>query len=212
MMAAQASMLLASATPIPSSPMFELRAKKRRQRRLMAQEQQQRAAQEAEEEARSDAFAYVVDFLHASEWSTQMDNISVVWDVMPTLDTLETYGNLGEQDGTVACRRLFKAAVIWDQLGHALWLTLRELVEQKRMALASVVESASWTSMNGRTLTTVSSGDNSVTTNGSRRSSRRTSEDSMRSEGSSFGSDPTAGHIPHRGSIPRMLSRFTARR
>lgn len=83
---------------------------------------------------RSQAWVYLEDFLHNSQWSDQMDRITIVRDAVPTMPELNAYGDLDEEEGTRACRRLFKAVVIWDELGHSLWGTLRAASEQRRIA------------------------------------------------------------------------------
>ncbi|KAJ9423611.1 hypothetical protein QL093DRAFT_2272120 [Fusarium oxysporum] len=46
------------------------------------------------------------------------------WENLPSLGELESFARLDKTAGTQACRRLFKAVVIWDDLGLDLWETL----------------------------------------------------------------------------------------
>ncbi|KAG5975725.1 hypothetical protein E4U58_000065 [Claviceps cyperi] len=135
MMVVQTTKLANTAIPLPmrhhSTPFFEFPHKKRKQRRMLEEEQRQKALFEAEEESRSRAWDYIVDFLQASEWSDQMDQITVVYDAVPTMEELESFGALDEKEGTRASRKLFKAPVVWDELGHGLWKVL-SATEQKR--------------------------------------------------------------------------------
>ncbi|KAG5955805.1 hypothetical protein E4U57_003128 [Claviceps arundinis] len=135
MMVMQTTKLANTAIPIPmrhhSTPFFEFPHKKRKQRRMLEEEQRQKALFEAEEESRSRAWDYIVDFLQASEWSDQMDQITVVYDAVPTMEELVSFGALDEKEGTRASRKLFKAPVVWDELGHGLWKVL-SASEQKR--------------------------------------------------------------------------------
>ncbi|OAA51539.1 hypothetical protein NOR_00132 [Metarhizium rileyi] len=202
--------MAASATPIPirhhSAPFFELPHKRRKQRRLLEQEQRQQALLEAEEESRSEAWTYIIEFLQDSEWCSQMGQITVVYDAVPTMETLESYSFLGEKEGTIACRRLFKAPVVWDELGHGLWKVLRSLADQKRATLDGMAKASSWSS--------ATDSSNSIT--GSRRlSSRRSSEDSCATtmSGDSVSRHASIGSSPSRkGSVPRIFSRIAARR
>lgn len=115
---------------------FELPHKKWRRRRvttdLMHQQEQDRAAREAEMESRARACNYLSTFLHSSPWTDQLDQITIVWDSVPSMEELESYGELDEKEGTHNCRRLFKAVVIWDELGHLLWQTLQDADQQKQ--------------------------------------------------------------------------------
>ncbi|KAG6010203.1 hypothetical protein E4U21_007680 [Claviceps maximensis] len=125
-----------TATPIPirhhNHPFFELPHKKRKQRRLLEEEQRQKALLEAEEQSRSLAWNYIVDFLHASEWCDQVDQITVVYEAVPTMEELESYGELDEKEGTRASRKLFKAPVVWDELGHGLWKLLSAAAAEQK--------------------------------------------------------------------------------
>ncbi|KAH7013207.1 hypothetical protein EDB80DRAFT_365519 [Ilyonectria destructans] len=115
---------------VPKVPLFD--GHKKRKQRRQAQERQQdaimkQAAQEAQEASIEATFQYLNDFLENSIWRDQMDQnqISISWDVLPPMHELRTFGELDEGEGTKACRRLFKAVVIWDDLGHGLWLKLK---------------------------------------------------------------------------------------
>lgn len=78
---------------------------------------------------------YLTNFLQQSQWTDQLDQITIVWDHVPAFEELESYGDLDESDGTRACRRLFKAVVVWDELGNSLWKALRDLADNKHEAL-----------------------------------------------------------------------------
>ncbi|KFA74325.1 hypothetical protein S40288_03698 [Stachybotrys chartarum IBT 40288] len=90
---------------------------------------------QVEESSTARARAFVDDFLHKSPWRDQCDHIAVLWDEVPTMEELEAYGDLDKDEGTRACRRLFKAPVVWDDLGCGLWEKLRVAREQKKAAL-----------------------------------------------------------------------------
>ncbi|XWW94893.1 hypothetical protein V2A60_002842 [Cordyceps javanica] len=132
---------MATLTP-PLSPrrhsggFFELPHKKWRRRRmtinLMQQEERDRAAREAEMASRTRACNYLTTFLHSSPWTDQLDQITIVWDSVPAMEELESYGDLDEKEGTRNCRRLFKAVVVWDEVGHLLWQTLKAASQQRR--------------------------------------------------------------------------------
>ncbi|KAM4063522.1 hypothetical protein HRG_011371 [Hirsutella rhossiliensis] len=125
-----------SSSPSPSpSSFFQLPTRRRKQTRLMEQQKSEQAAVLQEElSLRTQAWVYLEDFLHNSQWSDQMDRITIVRDAVPTMPELNAYGDLDEKEGTRACRRLFKAVVIWDELGHSLWGTLRAASEQRQLA------------------------------------------------------------------------------
>ncbi|KAG5970951.1 hypothetical protein E4U55_001393 [Claviceps digitariae] len=228
MMIVQSAKLATTATSIPmrhhSHPFFELPHKKRKQRRLLEQEQRQKALLEAEEESRSLAWNYIVDFLQASEWCDQMDQITVVYEAVPTMEELESYGELDEKEGTRASRKLFKAPVVWDELGHGLWKLLSATAEEQRRqrrhqqaptimeepAATAAAKSVCWnSSFAGYT-------ELSHSISSSRRSSsRRTSEDSCSTAISQDSMSPrmSLSSSPGRhGSIPRIFSRITSRR
>jgi hypothetical protein len=90
---------------------------------------------EVEEASVGRAQAYVEDFLRRSEWSDQLDSITVHWDAIPNMEELESYGNLDATEGTRNCRRFFTAVVVWDDLGHGLWMRLKKTAEQRKAAL-----------------------------------------------------------------------------
>lgn len=71
------------------------------------------------------AIEYLRDWLDTSEWRTHGHNVSIIEEEVPVLDELEGYGWLNEADGTRACRCLFRAVVVWEQVGHSLWETLQ---------------------------------------------------------------------------------------
>ncbi|KAH7129983.1 hypothetical protein B0J13DRAFT_530056 [Dactylonectria estremocensis] len=105
--------------------------KKRKQRQQEQERRQdailQQAALEAQEVSRDATLKFLYDFLENSIWKDQVDQnqISIAWDQLPSMHELNTYGELDEGEGTKACRRLFKAVVIWDDLGHGLWQKLK---------------------------------------------------------------------------------------
>ena len=98
-------------------------------------EQREEAAQRGEEVSRARARAYLNDFLEKSEWGTRMNQFTVDWDAVPTMEELESYGGLDETEGTRACRKLFRAVVVWDELGNSLWQRLKITSKQKKDAL-----------------------------------------------------------------------------
>ncbi|GAB0137638.1 hypothetical protein EsDP_00005895 [Epichloe bromicola] len=226
MMVAQTAKLATTATPIPirhhSTTFFELPHKKRRQRRLIEEEQRQRALLEAEEESRTRARNYVVEFLQASEWRHQMGQITVVYEAVPTMEELESYGDLDEKEGTRTCRKLFKAPVVWEELGHGLWKVLSAAAEQKLPAVAEEparpAAPVCWNNSFAACADVVS--HSSVVSHFSvgsprRSSSRRSSADSCSTAVSQDSVSPrmSLSSSPGRhGSIPRILSRITARR
>ncbi|OAQ74245.1 hypothetical protein VFPPC_13156 [Pochonia chlamydosporia 170] len=210
MTAVQTARLAATVTPIPirhhSTTFFELPLKKRKQRRILEEEERRRALLEAEEESRSEAWNYIIEFLEVSEWCDQMDQITVVYDAVPTMEELGAYGFLDEKEGTIACRRLFKAPVVWDELGHGLWKLLRSVADQKRAALEEVAKANPWNS--------ASEASNSVASP-RRSSSRRASQDSCATtmSGESVSPHASLSSSPARkGSVPRIFARITARR
>ncbi|PNY27306.1 Uncharacterized protein TCAP_02768 [Tolypocladium capitatum] len=128
-----------TATPLPirhaTSSFFQLSAaKKRTHSRTQEQLQSEHEALEEETALRVQAWLYLGDFLRRSPWEDQMDQIAIVRDAVPTMPQLNSYGGLDEKEGTRACRRLFKAVVVWDELGHSLWKTLRVALEQRQLA------------------------------------------------------------------------------
>lgn len=110
----------------------------------MEQEERNRAAGEADMESRARACNYLSTFLHSSPWTDQLDQITIVWDSVPSMEELESYGELDEKEGTLNCRRLFKAVVVWDEVGHLLWRTLKDAAQQEQQpsptALPTVIE------------------------------------------------------------------------
>ncbi|OAA38212.1 hypothetical protein BBO_07221 [Beauveria brongniartii RCEF 3172] len=98
----------------------------------MEQEERDRAAREADMESRARACNYLSTFLHSSPWTDQLDQITIVWDSVPSMEELESYGELDEKEGTLNCRRLFKAVVVWDEVGHLLWRTLKDAAQQEQ--------------------------------------------------------------------------------
>lgn len=120
-------MLRGPSTAGPKVPLFG-GPKKRKQKQQMQDDKkalQEQARQQAIEEAAFAVKAETADFLtyylERSAFRDQSDLISIAWENLPSLSQLESYGDLDSTDGTRACRRLFKAVVIWDELGHDLW-------------------------------------------------------------------------------------------
>ncbi|KAI9150244.1 hypothetical protein HJFPF1_10002 [Paramyrothecium foliicola] len=132
--------------PMLRSPtVFGLPARGRRQQTLRTEsdsemddlmlERRQKRALEVEEASVGRACAYIEDFLNKSEWSDQLDSITVHWESIPTMEELESYGTLDATEGTRMCRRFFTAVVVWDDLGHGLWMRLKKTSEQRKAAL-----------------------------------------------------------------------------
>ncbi|UNI18013.1 hypothetical protein JDV02_004314 [Purpureocillium takamizusanense] len=126
---------------------FQLPTTRRRhkQTRLIEQQQQLEQAAAAHEQAnlRAQAWLYINDFLDtSSDWSEMREQIAIVCEAVPTMPELNAYGELDEKEGTVACRRLFKAPVVWDRLGHSLWKTLHAAADQR--AIARKLFEADW--------------------------------------------------------------------
>lgn len=103
-----------------------------RERKQRRQEQEraqvailERAALEAEEYAKAETFEFLQSWLENSVWRDQLEQISITQQNLPPIDELWSFGELPETEGTHACRRLFKAVVIWDDLGHGLWQMLK---------------------------------------------------------------------------------------
>ncbi|PHH60966.1 hypothetical protein CDD81_981 [Ophiocordyceps australis] len=160
-----------------SSSLFQLPITRRRKQNQLL-EQRQRSEQEAavqQEEAalRSQAFVYLDDFLQNSpEWQEHAYRITIVDDAVPTMPELNAYGDLEEKEGTRACRRLFKAVVIWDELGRSLWRTLRLASEQRQQAQRQYELARSTLVMGVATPGGVFAGDDALSVVSSRRSSQ----------------------------------------
>lgn len=124
---------MSSISPSPcssrSASIFELPRKKWKTRKSSTSTTDSALSTEAmeriEEENRKWVRTYLVNFLQQCAWNDQLEQISINWEYVPSMQELESYGRLSESEGTRACRKLFKAAVIWDDLGHALWKTLQ---------------------------------------------------------------------------------------
>ncbi|KAJ6438843.1 Cocaine esterase [Purpureocillium lavendulum] len=127
-----------SSSSSSTASFFQLPTTKRRnkQTRLMEQQQMDQAAAAHEEATlRAQAWLYINDFLDTSpDWSGMREQIAIVCEAVPTMPELNAYGELDDKDGTRACRRLFKAPVVWDELGHSLWKALRDAAEQRDLA------------------------------------------------------------------------------
>lgn len=162
-----------------TSSLFQLSAAKDRiHSRLQGQLQSENAALREEVMLRGQAWLYLEDFLRRSPWEDIMDQIAIVRDAVPTMPELNSYGGLDEEEGTKACRRLFKAVVVWDELGHSLWETLRAASEQRRLAQRQFEQAAALDAC----------ADDDFYISASRRSSRRAS-------GASDASDASEGSV-----------------
>ncbi|KOS22165.1 hypothetical protein ESCO_001495 [Escovopsis weberi] len=142
---AEAAIEYYSSVSSSSSSFTTEKPQKRRRISRRAAEQQAREQQELEArqkheaESRALALEYVQDFLQDSEeWADRMDFISIIYDAVPTMEELFSYGALDSSEGTRACRRLFKAVVIWDELGLSLWQKLAASEEAAAANSASV--------------------------------------------------------------------------
>jgi hypothetical protein len=76
---------------------------------------------EAQAMVKFETFDYLHHFIHNSEWKNFAEQITIDWESLPPKSEVESYGKLNKAEGTRACRKLFKAAVIWDDLGCSLW-------------------------------------------------------------------------------------------
>ncbi|CAM1505770.1 Fc.00g114070.m01.CDS01 [Cosmosporella sp. VM-42] len=116
---------MATVTPAPAHiPLFDRPKLRKQQREVKARMQdklREQAALEAQEIAKFETFDFLMGFLHGSEWKDLSDSITIAWDVLPTMQELQTLGRLDKVEGTRACRKLFKVAVVWDDLGCSLW-------------------------------------------------------------------------------------------
>jgi hypothetical protein len=113
---------------MPTSVLFS--GHRERKQRRQEQERAQvaileRAALEAEEYAKAETLEFLESWLINSVWSDQVEQISITRENLPPIDELWSFGDMAETQGTHACRRLFKAPVIWDELGHSLWQMLK---------------------------------------------------------------------------------------
>ena len=105
--------------------------KRRKQRQQQEQEQKDKeeklrlqALEEAEFATKAETSDFLLYYLERSPFKDQSDQISIAWENLPSLSELESFADLDKTAGTQACRRLFKAVVIWDDLGLDLWETL----------------------------------------------------------------------------------------
>lgn len=105
-------------------------------------EEQARTAHLLEETSKERASNFLHAFLEIAGWREESDFITVLEDLVPTMEELVAYGELSEKEGTRACRRLFKAVLIWDKIGHSLWLNLRETFNYKQEEARREVASA----------------------------------------------------------------------
>ncbi|KAM5341607.1 hypothetical protein ACJ41O_014638 [Fusarium nematophilum] len=121
-------MLRGSNNAVPKVPLFgrPKKCKQRQEQEQRAKEEQLRlqANEEAEFATKAETSDFLTYYLERSPYKDQSDQISIAWDNLPSLGELESYGELDKTEGTQACRRLFKAVVIWDDLGLDLWETL----------------------------------------------------------------------------------------
>lgn len=144
-------------------------------------------------ESRARACNYLSTFLHSSPWTDQLDQITIVWDSVPSMEELDSYGELDEKEGTRNCRRLFKAVVVWDEVGHLLWQTLKAAAQQRQPLDGAVPITIEQTSIDATDIWWHVPLDHSF-----RRGSQETSHSSLASRGSvtaspfSFDRDYTA--------------------
>ncbi|CAJ0549187.1 Ff.00g028000.m01.CDS01 [Fusarium sp. VM40] len=110
--------------------------KRRKQKQQKEQEQKdqeeklrQQALEEAEFATKAETSDFLLYYLERSPFKDQCDQISIAWENLPSLGELESYAKLNKTSGTQACRRLFKAVVIWDDLGLDLWETLNSTLK-----------------------------------------------------------------------------------
>lgn len=130
-------MLRGTAHNVPKVPLFgnpKKRKQKQQQEQKVKEEQLRlQALEEAEFATKAETSDFLTYYLERSPFKDQCDQISIAWDSLPSLGELQAYGELDKTEGTQACRRLFKAPVIWDDLGLDLWETLSSNIEQQRM-------------------------------------------------------------------------------
>jgi hypothetical protein len=114
----------------PKVPLFG-NPKRRKQKQQQEQEQKDKeeklrlqALEEAEFATKAETSDFLLYYLERSPFKDQSDQISIAWENLPSLSELESFARLDKTAGTQACRRLFKAVVIWDDLGLDLWETL----------------------------------------------------------------------------------------
>lgn len=114
----------------PKVPLFG-NPKRRKQKQQQEQEQKDKeeqlrlqALEEAEFATKAETSDFLLYYLERSPFKDQSDQISIAWENLPSLSELESFADLDKTAGTQACRRLFKAVVIWDDLGLDLWETL----------------------------------------------------------------------------------------
>ncbi|KAF4966208.1 hypothetical protein FSARC_6093 [Fusarium sarcochroum] len=123
-------MLRGTTSNVPKVPLFG-NPKRRKQRQQQEQEQKDKEAklrlqalEEAEFATKAETSDFLTYYLERSPFKDQSDQISIAWENLPSLGELEAFARLNKTSGTQACRRLFKAVVIWDDLGLDLWETL----------------------------------------------------------------------------------------
>ncbi|KAM0420790.1 hypothetical protein ACHAPT_011451 [Fusarium lateritium] len=130
-------MLRGTTHNVPKVPLFgnpKKRKQKQQQEQKVKEEQLRlQALEEAEFATKAETSDFLTYYLERSPFKDQCDQISIAWDSLPSLSELEAYGELDKTEGTQACRRLFKAVVIWDDLGLDLWETLSNTLRQQKM-------------------------------------------------------------------------------
>ncbi|KAF4435305.1 hypothetical protein F53441_13538 [Fusarium austroafricanum] len=122
-------MLRGTTSNVPKVPLFGVpkrRKQKQQQQEQKDQEEKLRlqALEEAEFATKAETSDFLLYYLERSPFKDQSDQISIAWENLPSLSELESFASLDKTAGTQACRRLFKAVVIWDDLGLDLWETL----------------------------------------------------------------------------------------
>ncbi|KYK61113.1 hypothetical protein DCS_02254 [Drechmeria coniospora] len=199
-----------------SASFFQLpTTRKRRQSRLEEQRRSEEAARQEEAALRAQAWIYLHSFLKtSSDWCDLFDHITIVRDAVPTMPELNSYGELDEKDGTLACRRLFRAVVVWDELGRSLWRTLRDASEQRLAAQRQFIDGCcpspfAISFIDGYCQ---QSDDSSSATSPSHRTSRRTSEDSSLSLDDDLPSQHSTTAAPVDKNFARTLTQKLSQR
>ncbi|KAK5996465.1 hypothetical protein PT974_01799 [Cladobotryum mycophilum] len=161
----------------PEKPQKRRRLNRKAMEQELREQEMREEAMQRQEASRSMALEYLEEFLDNSEWSERRDYISIIYDAVPTMEELVSFGGLDEKEGTRACRRMFKAVVIWDELGHNLWEVLNASSDTRRPSIDDAA-AADTVAADFDTASTIVP-------------SRRTSEDSSLSSRASFWSTPS---------------------
>ena len=78
------------------------------------------------------AHNFLWKYIIHSPFFAQHSIISIDWDRLPTMQQLHLYGTLSEIEGTKACRSIFNAVVLWDDIGYDFWKTLKQGSDLRR--------------------------------------------------------------------------------